>query len=222
MMKITHLFTKSCLHFNPAIHLFRDAFLRIIKAKGKTFLIFSVLFHFNALGSSECKDIFSDSFYRMLEIERKKITKELAGDYTGVKQLDTDLNAVGQRLQARYEEDPDQFLSTLKEKLNISLLREQREQGDTLKVLRYMTNPPLEVFQLIKVLLEKDIISDNNNKYAYDIFMKFEITDKSILQWLKSRSKRKGFESTLAIRVLNEQDRKQALKSGKRGLRGFH
>ena len=214
MMKIIHLFTKSCLHFNPAIHVFRDAFLGLVKAKGKAFLIFSVLFHFNALGNSECKDIFSDSFSRIYQINLRQFSAERKGDTASIKQLNADLDSIGRRVQARYEEDPEQFLSLFRENLNI-------HTEDTLKMIKYMPNPPLEVFQLIiKEVLEKD---DNTAKsLAYRAFLTTEIKYKSVLQWLESKKKKlqegdykyeaERTHVILINRVLNEQRNRQLRK----------
>ena len=98
-------------------------------------------------------------------------------------------------------------------------LLSQEERSTVLKVLRYMEDPPLEVFQLVIKLLEGNPVL-HRSKLAYNVFMGQkhtpEIKYKSVLRWLEERLKKAKdgvlkdqYEAINIRRVLHEQDIKE-------------
>ena len=167
-------------------------------------LFFCVGFCFDAFGNSQCEDIFDSSFSHLSRAKEKQELKQFERAYKEVdSQFNMDVDAIGRRLKQEYEKDPDHFLSLFRKKIN-----PREYEGEALRVIRYMKDPPLEVFHLIIELLETNL-SGANVRYAYDVFMASEITDRSILQWLESRMKKTKAERILIRRVLREQDRKK-------------
>ena len=168
-------------------------------------LFYCVGFCFDAFGNSQCEDIFDNSFSHFMRAKEKQELKQFESAYKEAdSQFNMDADAIGRRLKQEYEKDPDHFLSLFRKKI-------REYEGEALRVIRYMKDPPLEIFHLIIELLETNL-SGANVRYAYDVFMASEITDRSILQWLKSRMKKTETEGTLIRRVLDEQDRRKMEK----------
>ncbi len=178
-------------------------------------LVLCVGFCFPALGSSQCEDIFAKSFYAKLTHDRQTSEALMKmEDFTYKVHPPSIDDAIGSELTREYEKDPDQFLSLMRKKLNT-----QRAEEEVLLTIRYMQNPPLEVFQLLIEMLEKNLLISRDIKYAYAVFMETEIEYESVLLWLKDRMEKidngiitDQHEGIYVRQVLEEQNRKRLRK----------